>query len=65
MESLIYDIVAAVTLQLELHQARAGERVVCGSQGTGNGREPFTSCLHFNAHPGYSLFITNVFIEHY
>jgi len=65
MEALIYDIVAAATLQLELHQARVGKRVVCGSRGTANGREPFTSCLHFNAHPGYSLFITKVFIEHY
>lgn len=65
MEPLIYDIVAAVTLQLELHQGRAGERVARGSQGTSNGREPFTSCLHFNAHAGHSLFIANVFIEHY
>lgn len=65
MEPLIYDIVAAVTRQLELHQARVGERVAPVSRGTGNGREPFTSCLHFNAHPGYSLFIANVFIEHY
>lgn len=65
MEPLIYDIVAAVTLQLELHQGRAGERVARGARGTGNGREPFTSCLHFNAHPGYSLFIANVFIDRY
>lgn len=50
---------------MEQHQARLGERDAGGSQGTGNGREPFTSCLHFDAHPGFPLFITNVFIEHY
>lgn len=67
MEPLIYDIVAAVTKGSAVGIASNGswKEGSAGSRGTGNGREPFTSCLHFNAHAGNSLFIANVFIEHY